>query len=167
MNCLDHCSGILPRMLICSMVTFLTPFFGNPASVLRCTTRFVAAKHRRPSMSSTQDIFEMGPATLRFSPRLHPLLMMRYVGIVRFVCCRRISRKKLHSGTRRKLRDAMQQACSGDQLGVALLRGGGPFHIYSTDMEGIFRYLQFCMPQCGPLCTARLHRAPAKETTHC
>lgn len=32
----------------------------------------------------------------------------------------------------------MKQAKS-DQLGVILLKGGGPFHIYSTDMEGIFR----------------------------
>ncbi|KAA6426409.1 MAG: xaa-Pro dipeptidase [Trebouxia sp. A1-2] len=59
------------------------------------------------------DAFQMGPATLR------------------------VSRQRLHSGTRRKLLEGMRSAT--DQLGVVLMRGGGPFHLYSTDMEGIFR----------------------------
>ncbi|KAL3130945.1 hypothetical protein ABBQ38_000268 [Trebouxia sp. C0009 RCD-2024] len=65
--------------------------------------------------SKDRDVFGMGPATLR------------------------ISRKQLHTGTRRKLQEGMQKALPKEQLGVAVLKGGEPFLIYSTDMEGIFR----------------------------
>ena len=61
------------------------------------------------------------------------------VSLTLFALARRVSRQQLHRGTRRKLQQGMQQALSKDQLGVAVLKGGGPFHIYSTDMEGIFR----------------------------
>jgi len=56
--------------------------------------------------------------------------------VERVALCR-VSRQRLHSGTRRKLLEGMRSAT--DQLGVVLMRGGGPFHLYSTDMEGIFR----------------------------
>ncbi|KAL3139068.1 hypothetical protein ABBQ32_005865 [Trebouxia sp. C0010 RCD-2024] len=65
--------------------------------------------------SKDRDVFEMGPATLR------------------------ISRKQLHTGTRRKLQEGMQKALPKEKLGVAVLKGGEPFLIYSTDMEGTFR----------------------------
>ncbi|KAK9839544.1 hypothetical protein WJX81_008524 [Elliptochloris bilobata] len=49
-----------------------------------------------------------------------------------------ISRSKLHQKIRAKVLQRMKEKL-GDELGVILLQGGGPFHIHSTDMEGCFR----------------------------
>ena len=85
------------------------------------------------------DIYQMGPATLRYGELASVLTAVGRLGLhVGCLLCR-ISRQRLHSATRQKLVDGMRKAKSTDQLGVVFLRGGGPFHIYSTDMEGIFR----------------------------
>ena len=86
------------------------------------------------------DVFEMGPTTLRSASVVAPQSTLRHAFVPDTVpLAFRVSRQQLHTGTRRKLQEGMQQALSKDQLGVAVLKGGGPFHIYSTDMEGIFR----------------------------
>ncbi|BDA48705.1 Xaa-Pro dipeptidase [Coccomyxa sp. Obi] len=51
----------------------------------------------------------------------------------------KISRSKLHGGIRSKVLDRCRKNLDKDKQGIILLKGGGPFHIYSTDMEGIFR----------------------------
>ncbi|KAK9815595.1 hypothetical protein WJX72_006529 [[Myrmecia] bisecta] len=53
----------------------------------------------------------------------------------------RISRSNLHGKLREKFVKAMLARAGGsaEALGVVLLQGGGPAHIYNTDMEGLFR----------------------------
>ena len=85
------------------------------------------------------DTYQMGPATLRYAELASMLTVKGRLELHLGCLLCRISRQSLHSATRQKLVNGMKKAESTDQLGVAFLRGGGPFHIYSTDMEGIFR----------------------------
>ncbi|CAL5223649.1 g6193 [Coccomyxa viridis] len=61
------------------------------------------------------DSFSMGPATKSFS------------------------RSELHGPIRAKVREGCRKRLPEAQQGVLLLKGGGPFDLYSTDMEAIFR----------------------------
>ncbi|KAK9917777.1 hypothetical protein WJX75_008067 [Coccomyxa subellipsoidea] len=51
----------------------------------------------------------------------------------------RISRSKLHSGIQSKILDRCRKSLDTEKQGIIVLKGGGPSHIHSTDMEGIFR----------------------------
>ena len=108
-----------------------------PRVILRRPRVLYSRRARIVTMST--DTYHMGPATLRYEElcgRVHCAMQSLSA---KCSSSYRISRKRLHSATRQKLIDGMKKAESPDQLGVVLLRGGGPFHIYSTDMEGIFR----------------------------
>jgi len=52
-----------------------------------------------------------------------------------------IDRSKLHGSTRARALQVLRQ--NGHCDGIVLLQGGGPFHIYDTDMEDIFRQESF------------------------
>ncbi|CAL8463429.1 g2963 [Coccomyxa elongata] len=51
----------------------------------------------------------------------------------------KISRSKLHGGIRSKVLERCRKNLEKEKQGIIVLKGGGPFHVYSTDMEGIFR----------------------------
>lgn len=126
------------------------------------------------------DVFHMGGATLRLviKTRDHceALSQIRTLFSSTDLPCR-ISRRKLHSGTRQKLVDAMQSCYPREELGIALLQGGKPFDIYSTDMEGIFRSGDLAAPCFPVLCNVvngnrcqdikRLCRSPAELVYPC
>ncbi|KAK9848336.1 hypothetical protein WJX84_000611 [Apatococcus fuscideae] len=65
------------------------------------------------------ETFEMGPSTLR------------------------VSRKALHSSTRRKCVEAARSKLPKEKQGIVLLQGGSACPVYSTDAEVIFRQESF------------------------
>lgn len=51
----------------------------------------------------------------------------------------RLDRRALHGQIRARVVDALKEKVGEGRAGVLLLQGGGPWSIYATDMEGIFR----------------------------
>jgi len=51
----------------------------------------------------------------------------------------RLDRRAMHGEIRGRAAEAMRQHLGDAPAGVILMQGGGPWTVYSTDMEGIFR----------------------------